>query len=74
MSLFWEMGGLLNRKWEDYDKVKKKLEDGKTPIREVIAIWERINIILDKINLTKIDNRKDYDTTDIEKENSIQNV
>lgn len=74
MSLFWEIGGLLKRKWDDYETVKEQLEEGKTEIRTILKIWERINLELDKINLTKIDNRKDYDSTDIEEENRVQNV
>ena len=61
---------------KDHKEIKAILfrEKGQAPLNEVIEIWERLNILLDQINLTKIDNKKDYDNTDIEEENRVQNV
>lgn len=73
-SLFWEIGGLIKRQVKDYDELKTKITNKDTEISELINLWEEINILLDKINLTKIDTKKDYDNTDIEEENRVQNV
>jgi hypothetical protein len=80
-SLFWELQETLKRKYQNdkemnYNTMYEILfpENKSANMRDCIKVWTKINLLLGEINLTKIDTRKEYDTTDIEEENKVQNL
>ena len=85
-SLFWEIQETLKRKFPvseapgegemSYIDMQEILfpKKGGGDFKEVLRVWEKINIMLGEINLTKIDTKKEYDTTNIDQENEEQNL
>ena len=74
-SLFWELQETLKRKFpNEYEVMKTILMSKDSKFDEIVKIWETINLMLGEINLTKIDTKKQYDSTDIEAENKEQNL
>ena len=70
-TLFLELQALLKRrlKPEDYEEMFNSVFNKKAVYDEILNSYLIINEILDKINLTKIDNKKVYDRTRVELEN-----
>jgi len=52
-----------------YDELKKIIFSKEANDDEVIKAYMDLNNVLDELNLTKIDNKRIYDTTSIETEN-----
>lgn len=87
-SLFWELQETLYRKFNKItdkqddnnimtykDMINVIIPSfRKKPIEEYLQVWKQINILLGEINLTRIDTRKDYDSTNLEEENRVQNI
>ena len=81
-SLFWELQETLKRKFPkngekiSYEEMKAILfpEKGSPPFNKIVEVWENINLMLGEINLTKIDTKKEYDSTNIEEENRVQKL
>lgn len=76
LSLYLELQGLIDKQ---KDSPKNNIEVFSTKIFEadfgaLLKIFSGINMLLYNINLTKIDNKPDYDTTDIEAENKKQSL
>ena len=69
MGLFYEVEPMHKRSMSEteYQELKDKLF---TKLQEShIEVFNRINNLMDKKGITKIDTRKDYDRTDAEAEN-----
>jgi hypothetical protein len=78
-SLFWELQETLYRKFAqderlNYYTMKDWVTNINTPFNNVLDVWETINLMLGQINLTKIDNKEGYDSTNTELENLIQKL
>ena len=80
-SLFWELQETIQRKFKDdvtmsYQKMQDILfpSVGKPKFDEALEVWKHINLMLGEINLTRVDTKKDYDSTDIEEENRVQSL
>jgi hypothetical protein len=71
-SLYWELQETLYRKFEPgvFENMKKVLFSANSKHEDILVYWNKINMLLGQINLTKIDTKKEYDTTDLEAENS----
>lgn len=73
LSLYLELQGLVDKKLdEEIQALSVEIFD--SDIKELLDVFTKINKLLYDINLTKIDVRLDYDTTDIEAENKIHNL
>jgi len=82
-SLFWELQETINRKFPETVETEGKLTidqmynilfKDKASQEEVISVWKQLNLMLGEMNLTRVDTKKEYDTTNIEEENRIQNL
>lgn len=73
ISLFIEIQACLKRRLKDkeYQEIYDLCFKEKSEEKILIALL-LINEELDKINLTKIDNQRVYDSTDVEAENDIK--
>ncbi len=73
-SLFLELQGGLKRrlKAKDYNDLVKQL-DSKEP-KDVLKVILMLNEYLDSLNLTKIDTKKKYDKTRVEKEHKVKGL
>ena len=73
-SLFLELQGGLKRrlKAKDYNDLVKQL-DSKEPT-DVLKVILMLNEYLDSLNLTKIDTKKKYDKTRVEKEHKVKGL
>lgn len=72
-SLFNCLVPYLKRKWsvEDFEKTKKYLFDSPTQDEKILReIFWNIQSQLDHDNITKMDTRRSYDGTRVEKENA----
>lgn len=74
VSLFWELEGTLSRKAKHYEEYKKKIYSGKFTFEDCLEIWRELNLLLDQLHLTRVDTKKDYDSTDVEEENSVHGL
>lgn len=73
-TLFIQIQAMLKRRLpsKEYEDFKEQIQsDDDQKILEAIY---RINEELDKINLTKIDTKKVYDSTNVEKENKVKGL
>lgn len=73
-TLFLEVAEPIERKLEDTKELKHLLaviysNDTSIPEEDLLTAFRTINGFLDDLNLIRIDNKKKYDTTDIEAEN-----
>ena len=73
-SLYLEIQGLLHKRDENMDEVKFNKEIFNADIEGLLKIFSGFNLLLYDINLTKIDNKPQYDTTNIELENKQHNL
>jgi hypothetical protein len=76
-ALFLELDRTLSRKLDKdaYELMKSKLlGDEVLTNEEVNKYFFEINTALDSLNLIKIDNKKKYDSTDIESENEQKGI
>lgn len=76
-ALFMELERALSRKLEKkkYDEIKELvLKEEAVEGKKLIDIYFSINKALDELNLTKIDTKKSFDTTDVETENSMKGL
>lgn len=79
-SLFWELQETIVRKFPNssnkitYEKMVSILfpDEKQSDFKDILEVWKHINLMLGEINLTKVDTKKEYDTTNIEEENRIQ--
>jgi hypothetical protein len=76
VSLVYECQGMLKRKLsdEEYNLIMDMTKKPYTPIDDLLNQFSFINILFDKINLTKIDTRADFDMTHIEAENRVHGL
>ena len=68
-SFFLELDAMLKKRLDkqDYDDLKDKIESDS--FEKLIRAFDIINHLLYDIELTKIDNRPNYDTTRVKNEN-----
>lgn len=73
-TLFLEIQAGLKRRIpeEEYKKLIKNISSNEEA--DIMEAIYKINEELDKINLTKIDTRKVYDSTRVEKENRVKGL
>lgn len=73
-SLFLELQGGLKRRLttKEYDKLVKDLKSEKA--EEILKVILTLNEYLDSLNLTKIDTKKKYDKTRVEKEHKAKRL
>lgn len=74
LSLFLELQATLKRRWDNkkYEKIKNLIFEKKVEEEKLIEIIFEINEELDKIQLTKIDTKKVYDSGKVEEENRMK--
>lgn len=70
-SLFYELRETLKRHVkQEYDSLQDLADSTRlAKASEIIDAYKVISVTLDQLQLTKIDTRKQYDTTDVEAEN-----
>jgi len=75
-GLFLEIQGALKRKLEknkeQYEQLIQKINSNN--IKDIEEAFFYLNEYLDRINLTKIDNKKEYDRSSFEKDNKEQGL
>jgi hypothetical protein len=73
-SLFLEIQAMLKRRLtkEEYDDLFSQVESSNK--NQIMKAIYSINEQMDKISLTKIDTKRVYDTTRVEKENKIKGL
>lgn len=81
VALFYELQETIRRKYKDCKELSyQEMYDilfpkkGQSNFEDVIKVWHKINFMLGEMNLTKVDTRKEYDTTDVEEENRVQSL
>jgi hypothetical protein len=74
LSLFLELQATLHRhsaRGSEYEVIEKVCLDANSE-EEVLGVLFKINKLLDKLKLIRIDNQESYDSSDIEAENKIK--
>ena len=77
ISLYLEIEGMIKKrtKDDDYKETHKAIIKIKqSGIADLIKIFSDFNMMLYDINLTKIDNKPEYDTTKVEGENALHSL
>lgn len=78
-SLYWELEGMLKRKYEE-DELKKELLDSlfipsnQLKIEELLKTFSFMNRYLDELRLTRIDTKAVYDRRRVENVNKRNHV
>ena len=76
-AVFFELERTLQRKLdkEKYEEIKQKIMTTNDITNEELEeVFLKINEVLDGLNLIRIDNKKQYDTTNIESENEEKGI
>lgn len=79
-SLFWEMQGMLERKKnhkdhkESIQEINHVLFSKKPTLEELMKVFGILNLYLDDIRLTRIDNNTQYDRRRVENVNTRSHI